>query len=63
MYQISLKAARVNAGLRQEQAASAVSVSKNTIISWEQGKTYPRHDQLKTLCSLYKVPMDFISLQ
>jgi transcriptional regulator with XRE-family HTH domain len=63
MYQVSLKAARVNAGLRQEEAATAANVSKSTIISWEQGKTYPRSDQLKALCSLYKVPMDVISLQ
>lgn len=63
MYRVSLKAARVNAGLRQEDVAKHIHVSKATIVSWELKKTFPKADQLKSLCSLYSVPMDAISLQ
>lgn len=63
MYKVSLKAARVNAGLRQEDAAELIHVSKATIVSWEQKKTFPKADQLKSLCAIYSVPIDVISLQ
>lgn len=35
MPKISLKAARVNAGLTQEQAAKAIGRTKQTLVSWE----------------------------
>ena len=37
-FQISLAAARVNAGLTQEAAAKKMSISKNTLVNWEKGK-------------------------
>ncbi|WP_368234657.1 helix-turn-helix transcriptional regulator [Anaerotruncus rubiinfantis] len=61
--QISLKAARVNAGLKQREAAKAVGVDVTTIIKWENGKTVPRADQLQTLCRVYNTPIDFIFLR
>lgn len=36
---ISLKAARINAGLTQEAVAAMLKKSKVTIINWEKGKT------------------------
>lgn len=62
MYKVTLKAARVNAGLSQRDAAQALSVSRNTIINWESGETSPSAGQFKELCNLYKVPMDNIFL-
>lgn len=62
MFQISLRAARVNAGYTQDAASKKINVDKSTIIKWEQGKTVPRADQLKSLCELYNVPMDYIFL-
>lgn len=41
MKKITLKAARVNAGLTQEEAAQAINVTGRTLISWENGVTYP----------------------
>mgnify|MGYP000852019157 CR=1 FL=1 len=58
--QISLAAARVNANLTQAEVAEKLHVAKPTIISWEKGKTAPRHDQLKRLCEIYKIPIDYI---
>lgn len=60
--QISLKAARVNAELTQSQVAKTLGISEATLIKWENGTTSPKAKQFESLCSLYKVPMDFISL-
>lgn len=35
--QISLAAARVNAGLTQEEVAKNMKISKNTLVNWEKG--------------------------
>lgn len=60
--QISLAAARVNAGLTQEEAAKALKVGKQTIVSWEKGYTEPKMSQSRQLSSLYKIPLDYIFL-
>ena len=59
---ISLAAARVNANMTQEQAASAMNVSKVTIVNWEKGKTKIPFVSLVGLCSLYNLPIDYIFL-
>ena len=59
---ISLKAARVNANLRQIDAANAIGVPKETIISWEKGKTSPKAEQLYSLAKLYSISIDNIFL-
>lgn len=56
--QISLKAARINRGITQDEAGKALSVGRATIGSWESGKTSPRADQMLALCVLYGVPID-----
>jgi len=58
--QITLKAARVNAGLRQVDAAEAINVSKSTLINWESGRTSPKAWQVQQLCELYGTPIDYI---
>ena len=60
--QISLAAARVNAGMTQEDVAREMHVSKQTIVNWEQGKVMPKFATLNTLSSLYKIPADNIFL-
>lgn len=59
---ISLKAARVNANLSQDEVATAMNKSKTTINNWENGKTGIDLGNLKTLCSLYNVTIDDIFL-
>ena len=60
--QISLAAARVNAGMTQEDVAREMHVSKQTIVNWEKGKVMPNFATLNTLSSLYKIPADNIFL-
>ena len=59
---ISLRALRINAGMSQENVASEVNVTKRTIQSWEQYKTYPNAAQLVKLCSVYGCSLDDIFL-
>lgn len=60
--QISLAAARVNAGMTQEDVAKELHVSKQTIVNWEKGKVIPNFATLNTLSSLYKIPANNIFL-
>lgn len=60
--QISLAAARVNAGLTQEEVAKIIKVSKQTLLNWEKGKTTPSFSTLSTLSSIYHIPIDYIFL-
>ena len=59
---ISLKAARVNANLSQEEVARKMKKSKVTINKWENGKTEIDYGNLNELCRLYSVTMDDILL-
>lgn len=59
---ISLKAARVNANLSQEEVARKMKKSKVTINNWESGKTEIDYGNLNELCRLYSVTMDDILL-
>ena len=60
MLKISLKSARVNAGLTQKEVAETLDVSNKTVCSWEKGETFPRTDQIDALCNLYGVSYDDI---
>lgn len=59
-YKVTLTAARVNAGLTQTDACKKIGISKATLGSYESGKTSPTIPTLKTICRVYKVPMDSI---
>ena len=60
--QISLRAARVNAGLTIEDVAAEMQRSKQTIINWEKGKSVPRIPDIEMLSKLYGIPQDNIFL-
>ena len=60
MLRISLKAARVNAGLSQKEVADILGVSNKTIHSWEKCDTFPSADYIDKLCKLYGVSYDDI---
>lgn len=59
---ISLAAARVNARLTQNDMAKALHVGKQTVVSWEKGKTEPKISQSRKLSELYNMPLDYIFL-
>ncbi len=58
MSKITLKAARVNVGLSQKEAAKLLNVSNKTLGNWENGASYPKANKVKELCSLYNVRYD-----
>lgn len=60
--QISLAAARVNAGMTQQEVAEKMHVSKKTIVNWEKGKISPSFATVNALSELYKIPEDNIFL-
>lgn len=60
MKKISLKAARVNAGLSQKEAANKLGISNKTLCSWENGKTFPDQPMIEKICVLYVVTYDMI---
>lgn len=55
---LTLKAARVNAGLTQTEAAKRLNISQNTLIGWEKGRRYPTLLQARDMSNLYGVPID-----
>ncbi len=59
---IKLKAARVNAGLTQIEAARAIHRNKQTIINWESGMTEIRYNDLQALSELYCIPLEYLEV-
>lgn len=57
--QITLKAARVNAGLTQQQVEASSGISRSSLYRWESGKGYPNLKNLVKLCELYEVPVEW----
>ena len=57
---VTLKAARINKGLTQEDVAKALNVTKKTVGSWETGKTMPKIDKIELLCDLFGCSYDDI---
>ena len=58
MQKITLKAARVNAGMTQEQAALIAEVNPTTLLKWEKGKSKPTKLQLIGLAYIYGINVD-----
>ena len=52
---ISMKAARVNAGLTQTEAAAALHISKATLSGYESGKNIPKVNMAQKMAELYKL--------
>ena len=60
MPQITLRAARVNAGFTQKDAANRLCVSVSTLKNWESGKTFPTQPHIMKICALYGIEYDNI---
>jgi len=61
-FRISLRAARVNAGLTQEDAAHLIGKTKQTIVNWESGATKIRAADLVELARIYGIPLEFLAI-
>lgn len=53
---ITLRAARINAGLDQTTVAKELGVNVATISRWENGKSQPTIDQFRKMCAMYGWP-------
>lgn len=60
MTKLTLKAARINAGLTQKDAANHLNVSNKTLWAWESGRSMPNAGKIKAICTLYRVNYDDI---
>ena len=52
---ISLKSARFNSKLTQEEAAKKIGVSKNTLLNWERGKSFPDVIKIRMIEKVYNI--------
>lgn len=62
MPKISIKAARVNAGLTQRQAAKRLGIAYQTLSKYESGVSVPRLDMLEKMAKLYCIDKQYIFL-
>ena len=59
---ITLKAARVNAGLKRDEVAERIGKSEHSIINWETGRTPINYRDLLKLSELYDMPVEYIKI-
>lgn len=59
---ITLAAARVNAGMTQDEIAKIMEVSKQTVVNWEKGRIKPKVAQLEMFCRICNISPDYIFL-
>jgi transcriptional regulator with XRE-family HTH domain len=52
---ITLEAARVNAGLKQAEAAAKLGITPETLSRWEKGKSFPNVKQINEIEKLYNL--------
>ena len=57
---ISLKAARVNADLSQDEASQKIGISKSTLQGYEKGKTVSKWDIVDRILNVYDFPSELI---
>lgn len=63
MPKITLKAARVNAGLTQKEAAKRIGISYQTLSEYEKDASRIKLATLKKICSVYGLPSEYIFLR
>lgn len=61
-FKITLAAARINAGLTQDDVAKKMHVSKNTVVNWEKNRISPRMSEMGMLAEIYSIPVRYIFL-
>lgn len=59
-FKITLKAARVNAGLTAKNVSEKVDKTEKTILNWENAKTPISAENFYDLCNIYNIDPDFV---
>lgn len=62
MGQITLKAARVNAGFKLDEVGSMIGRDPKTVSNWERGVTAIPTIEFNNLCRLYDMGSDYIKV-
>lgn len=62
MIQITLKAARINAGLTSKEAAALAGIHYQTLSSYEKDSSDISVSLLEKLSTIYQIPSDYIFL-
>ncbi len=57
---LTMKAARINANLTQEELAKLVGVTKDTIGNWERGLSFPSISKIPLLEKAYNMKYEDI---
>ena len=57
---ISIKAARINANLKQKEVAKRMGIDPSTLGRWEKHPELMRYKEQKALAEMYNYPIDFI---
>lgn len=57
----SIKILRMNSNMSQEDLAEKLNVSRQTVSSWENGRTLPDIDMISNLASLFDVSVDEVA--
>lgn len=55
---VTLKAARTNVGLTQQEAADKIGVTVDTMSNWERAKSFPNALQIRRIEEVYGIPYD-----
>lgn len=61
-FKITLKAARVNAGLTAKNVSEKVDKTEKTILNWENAKTPISAENFYDLCNIYNIDPDFVQV-
>lgn len=59
--QITLKAARVNSGLTQKNAAKQLNISEDRLYNFESGRSIPNGIMLQRILKLYNIQFSDIN--
>ena len=59
-FKITIRSARVNKGLTQEQASKALGIHETTLLRWEKDSTNIEYHMAKKMAELYKVSDEFL---
>ena len=57
---ITMKAARINAGMSQREASKMLKISKNTLSNYENYKTTPDVEKSQKIATLYGLTINDI---